>query len=88
MTSPSRMKPGTRSFMRLRVRRKVDFPEPVGPISAVIDPRFRSTLMSLRTIRPEKPEVQVDGAHDAFGAGRVGIEGLQSLCRHRTARRS
>ncbi len=44
--------------MRFMVRRKVDFPEPVGPISAVIDPRRSETLMSPSTVRPEKPSVR------------------------------
>jgi hypothetical protein len=35
-TSPSMRTPGTRSFMRLSVLRKVDFPQPEGPISAVM----------------------------------------------------
>ena len=40
--------PGTRSFIRLRVLRKVDFPQPEGPISAVISRSTRSTVIPLR----------------------------------------
>ena len=43
---------GTRSFIRLIVRRRVDLPQPDGPIRAVI--RCLATLMStLRTARNE-----------------------------------
>ena len=35
---PLRQNPRTLSFMRLRVRRNVDFPHPVGPMSAVTSP--------------------------------------------------
>ena len=63
--------------MRLSVRRKVDFPEPVGPISAVIEPLFRSTFTSLNTSASREAELQVDGAHDALGTRRVRIECLQ-----------
>src|SRR5262245_42929298 len=35
VTVPSIRAPGTMSFMRFRVRRKVDLPQPDGPMSAV-----------------------------------------------------
>ena len=38
--------PGSRSCMRLIERRKVDFPQPDGPISAVIERGGMSTVMS------------------------------------------
>ena len=37
MTWPSTRAPGMVSCMRLRVRRKVDFPQPEGPMRAVTD---------------------------------------------------
>ena len=37
-----------RSFMRLMVRKKVDFPQPEGPISAVIRWAAMSRLMFFR----------------------------------------
>ncbi len=55
VTSPVRWNPGTRSFIRFSVRRKVDLPEPVGPISAVMEPRANATSMSLRIVRASKP---------------------------------
>ena len=73
------MKPGTRSFIRLSVRRKVDLPDPVGPMSAVIDPRFKSTLMSLEHDAPREAEGQSDRAHDALGSSSVRVQGLQGL---------
>ena len=79
MTSPGALKPGTRSFIRLSVRRKVDLPEPVGPMSAVIDPRFSVTLMSARTVRPENPRFSLADCMTCTGSGRVRVEGLQGL---------
>ena len=35
VTAPSTREPGTMSFMRFSVRRKVDLPQPDGPMSAV-----------------------------------------------------
>ena len=35
--SPSMRQPSTRSFIRFRLRRNVDLPQPLGPISAVPD---------------------------------------------------
>src|SRR5205807_9629074 len=42
-TSPETRAPGTTSCMRLRARRKVDLPQPDGPIRAVTS--FGSTVM-------------------------------------------
>jgi len=39
---------GIRSFIRLSVRRKVDFPHPDGPINAVISLDRMEMLISLR----------------------------------------
>lgn len=36
MIAPSLLAPGIKSFMRLMLRKKVDFPQPDGPINAVI----------------------------------------------------
>lgn len=36
MIAPSLLAPEIKSFMRLMLRKKVDFPQPDGPINAVI----------------------------------------------------
>ena len=48
----------TLSFMRLRERRNVVLPEPVGPIRAVIWPLTMSTFMSDRTVADPKPRAR------------------------------
>ena len=53
--------------MRLSVRRKVDLPEPVGPMSAVIDPLRMETSMSDSTVRPEKPSVRLTASMTVSG---------------------
>lgn len=47
-TSPSIRQPSTKSFMRLRVLRNVDLPQPEGPISAVTLFLFMSRETPLR----------------------------------------
>src|SRR5574344_1537223 len=47
LISPSILTPGTRSFIRFKVLRKVDLPHPEGPIRAVILFAGTSILMSL-----------------------------------------
>ena len=47
VTAPSTREPGTMSFIRLRVRRKVDLPQPDGPMSAVTSfGRIRTEICS------------------------------------------
>ena len=50
-TSPSMRTPGTRSFMRFRVFKKVDFPQPEGPISAVISRSPTSSEMLFSALK-------------------------------------
>src|ERR1019366_9095729 len=50
VTSPSKRNPTTLSFIRLIVRRKVDLPQPVGPMSAVIVPR-RNEIWTFERMR-------------------------------------
>ena len=76
VTSPLRLKPGTRSFIRLSVRRKVDLPDPVGPMSAVIDPRFSETFTSERTVRPEKPRSSLTDSMTNSGRAASGSRAL------------
>jgi hypothetical protein len=57
-SSPERWKPGTRSFMRLTVRKKVDFPEPVGPIRAVMVPRVKERATFCRIVLLPNPSVR------------------------------
>ena len=44
------------SFIRLTVRRKVDFPDPVGPMRAVIVPRLNSMSTFEMTVLAPKPK--------------------------------
>ena len=50
---PSTRAPGSTSCMRLIDRRKVDLPQPDGPISAVTD--FGSTVMLMLSIALKLP---------------------------------
>ena len=54
-TSPLCQCLDTLSFMRLRERRKVVLPEPVGPIKAVISPLAMATFIPDRTVADPKP---------------------------------
>ena len=45
-TCPSNRNPRTRSFIRFRDRRTVLFPQPDGPMKAVIDPFSMGILVS------------------------------------------
>src|SRR5271170_3800481 len=57
-TSPLCQCLATRSFMRLRERRNVVFPDPVGPIKAVMAPLGIATLMPERTVAEPKPRAR------------------------------
>ena len=87
VTSPCGVKPGTRSFIRLSVRRKVDLPEPVGPMSAVMAPRLRSTSTSLRTTRRANPRVRLMDRITCAGRANVRVERFQGVRRYQIVRR-
>ena len=56
---PSMRTPGTRSFMRFRVFKKVDLPQPEGPMSAVISPLAHVQRMLFSAFEVAVPEVQI-----------------------------
>ena len=64
--------------MRLSVRRKVDLPDPVGPISAVIDPRRMDVHVGQHG-PPGEAERELERLHDVLWARRVRIERHQGL---------